>query len=103
MAVEANDFDRGDAVIRVRLLELARENGVRVDRVARCESHLAGSTVYVYRLAGTSLSVSLRSRDVRHAARPDSMQRFIEPRLASLFPGTWWGQSLVLLQREVDR
>ena len=101
--VERDDvFACGDEAIRARLIELAREKGVRGEGVDRRESDLAGVRSYVYALKGTPLSVSLGFRDIQRAAEPDSMKRFVEPRLVAIFEETWWAQSVVFLKTETD-
>lgn len=95
-------FERGDAVIRRRLEELASSRGLGGVRVAR-RSALPGEpalAAYEYYLVGTERAISLRAREVRLASEPETMRRYLEPRLEAVFEDIWWRKSVVLMRAE---
>jgi hypothetical protein len=96
---EYRRFAAGDAAIRDRLTKLALSRGIEHASVTRQVRELGGPslTVYEYRLVGTERSISLRGRDVRLASEPDTMRRYIEPRLKAVFEDIWWRKSIVLM------
>lgn len=91
-------FTGGDRAIREKLEELAADRGVVHEGVALVNDEHGG---YVYRLRGTTKSISLRAREVRLAADPETMKRRLEPRLEAMFEEVWWQQAVVLMSRQI--
>ena len=96
-------FRDGDRAIRRRLEVLATESGIRfetVDRVA-CRYGSSDVNVFVYRLCGTTKSVTLRASEIRLSADPVQLAERIEPRLKAMFEEIWWRKAVILMSRYV--
>ena len=87
-------FAQGDRIIRKVLLELAARNELTHDGI---DVHETRPGVHVYSLVRTSKSIALREREIRYAAEPDTLARFVTPRLRAMFEDLWWEQALVLM------
>ena len=87
-------FEQGDRVIRATLVELAAEKELRYDAIDLSETHPG---IYVYSLRGTRKSIALGEREIRYAAEPKTLARFITPRLRAVFEDLWWEKALVLM------
>ncbi len=97
-------FSKGHRVIQKKLEELAAERGLSYESIDfRAREHRAGNPrVYVYRLEGTRKCISLRAREIRLAAEPAKMEKYIAPRLEAMFEDSWWRKSVVLMRRRKE-
>ena len=87
-------FEQGDRIIRATLVELAAEKELSHQGIELRESHPG---IYVYSLRGTRKSIALREREIRYAAEPETLARFVTPRLRAVFKDIWWEKALVLM------
>ena len=87
-------FELGDRVIRATLVELAAEKELSYHSIDLRESHPG---IYVYSLQGTRKSIALGEREIRYAAEPEALARFVTPRLRAVFEDLWWEKALVLM------
>lgn len=87
-------FEQGDRVIRAMLVELAAEKELSYQSIDLRESRPG---IYVYSLEGTRKSIALREREIRYGAEPETLARFVTPRLRAIFEDLWWEKALVLM------
>ncbi|TDI35864.1 MAG: hypothetical protein E2P02_26830 [Acidobacteria bacterium] len=87
-------FKQGDEVIRETLEELAAEQDLSYEAIDLRESRPG---IYVYSLRGTRKSIAFREREIRYAAKSETLARFVTPRLRAVFKDLWWEKALVLM------
>ena len=87
-------FKQGDEVIRATLEKMAAEKELSYHSIDLQESHPG---IFVYSLRGTSKLIALREREIRYAAEPETLARFVTPRLHAIFEDLWWEKALVLM------